>query len=115
MCSVFKPHAILESVCTNLCICRYEHVSGSELRRRYPQFEVDDEYEAVIDFKGGMVDAAQANAVHVALARQRGATVVDKCKVCWYCLLCCRHCSCVGCLHTCTTSVYQLIYISSGL
>ncbi|XP_065187243.1 monomeric sarcosine oxidase-like isoform X2 [Sycon ciliatum] len=60
---------------------KYEHLTGSEFNRRYPQFKVDDSVEALIDPEGGLVDAAQANAVHVALARQRGATVVDKCKV----------------------------------
>ena len=35
----------------------------------------------MVDPEAGYVDAAQANAVHVALARQRGATVVDSCKV----------------------------------
>lgn len=56
-------------------------MSGSELHKRYPQFAVDDNFEAVVDKDAGLVDAAQANAVHVALARQHGATVVDNCKV----------------------------------
>eukprot|EP00117_Sycon_ciliatum_P008319 scpid58735/ scgid11073/ Monomeric sarcosine oxidase len=60
---------------------KYEHITGTELSQRYPQFNVDNSVEAMVDPEAGYVDAAQANAVHVALARQRGATVVDSCKV----------------------------------
>lgn len=72
---LIEVYFYLVSICSS-----FELLSGSELRRRYPQFNVDESVEAFVDPEAGYVDAAQANAVHVALARQHGATVIDNCK-----------------------------------
>ncbi|XP_053376207.1 monomeric sarcosine oxidase-like [Mercenaria mercenaria] len=58
-----------------------EWLSGSQLRDRYPQFTTDDNYVAVYQKDGGLVDAAMTNAVHIQLARGNGASVVENCAV----------------------------------
>ncbi|XP_060579149.1 monomeric sarcosine oxidase-like [Ruditapes philippinarum] len=59
----------------------YEWLSGRQLRARYPQFTTDDKYVAVYQKDGGLVDAAMTNAVHIQLARGKGASVVENCPV----------------------------------
>jgi len=59
----------------------YEWFAGDELRRRFPQFQVDDQVQVLFEPKAGLVDAAKANAAHVALARGYGAAVRDRCPV----------------------------------
>jgi sarcosine oxidase len=44
--------------------------------RRWPQFRVPEDHEAVFQPDGGILDIRRAGAVHVALARARGATVL---------------------------------------
>ena len=55
----------------------HEELSASEVMRRFPQFRLDDDVRAVYQEDAGIVDAARANAAHVALARARGATILD--------------------------------------
>lgn len=59
----------------------YERFDTDELRRRYPQFHADANDEVLFDPAAGLVDAAKGNAVHVSLARARGATMLDQCPV----------------------------------
>ena len=44
--------------------------------RRWPQFRVPGDHEALFQPDGGILDIRKAGAVHVALARARGATVL---------------------------------------
>ena len=60
---------------------RYELLTGNELRNKFPQFTTDDSYVAVYQKDGGLVDAATGNAVHIQLARGKGALVIEKCPV----------------------------------
>lgn len=55
----------------------HEELSGSEVMERFPQFSLDDGVRAVYQEDAGLVDAARANATHIALARGRGATVLE--------------------------------------
>jgi sarcosine oxidase len=55
----------------------YEELSAREVMERFPQFRLDDGVRAVYQEDAGIVDAGRANAAHVALARARGATVLD--------------------------------------
>jgi sarcosine oxidase len=55
----------------------HEELTASEVMKRFPQFRLDDSVRAVYQEDAGVVDAAKANATHVALARARGATVLD--------------------------------------
>ena len=54
----------------------YERLDAAELMRRWPQFRVPDDHEALYQPDGGILDIRKAGAVHVALARARGATVL---------------------------------------
>jgi len=53
----------------------YERLDADELVARWPQFRVDGEEQALYQADSGIVDAARANAVHIALARAHGAEV----------------------------------------
>ena len=55
----------------------YEELWADEVMRRFPQFRLDDGVRAVYQEDAGIVDAGRANSTHVALARARGATVLD--------------------------------------
>jgi sarcosine oxidase len=55
----------------------FEELSAGEVMRRFPQFRLDGSVRAVYQEDAGLVDAGRANATHVALARARGATVLD--------------------------------------
>ncbi len=55
----------------------YERFDAAELARRWPQFRVPDDHEALFQPDGGILDIRKGGAVHVALARARGATVLD--------------------------------------
>jgi sarcosine oxidase len=48
---------------------------------RFPQFTLDESVLGVYQPGAGFVDAGKANAVHIALARARGATVLDEAPV----------------------------------
>jgi sarcosine oxidase len=55
----------------------HEELSAGEAMQRFPQFRLGDGVRAVYQEDAGIVDAAKANATHVALARARGATILD--------------------------------------
>jgi sarcosine oxidase len=55
----------------------YEELSSHEVMQRYPQFRLDDNVRALYQRDAGLVDAGRANATHVALARSRGATILE--------------------------------------
>jgi sarcosine oxidase len=56
----------------------YELLDPAELMRRWPQFRLEGTERAIFQEDSGLVDARKANAVHVALARARGATVLEE-------------------------------------
>ncbi|MET0191715.1 MAG: N-methyl-L-tryptophan oxidase, partial [Pseudonocardia sediminis] len=53
----------------------YELLDADELTARWPQFRLDGGEQALYQAESGIVDAARANAVHIALARAHGAEV----------------------------------------
>jgi monomeric sarcosine oxidase len=55
----------------------FERFDAAELMRRWPQFRVPADHEALFQPDGGILDIRRAGAAHVALARARGATVLD--------------------------------------
>jgi len=59
----------------------YERIDGDELMRCWPQFRVPEGHEALVQPEGGILDVRRAGAVHVALARARGATVRGRARV----------------------------------
>src|SRR5262245_3824077 len=59
----------------------YQRIDGDEVMRRWPQFRLDQEVDALIQPDTGIADANRGNAAHVALARSYGATILDHCRV----------------------------------
>jgi sarcosine oxidase len=55
----------------------YEELSALEVIERFPQFTLGDNVMALYQGEAGLVDAAKANATHAALARARGATILE--------------------------------------
>nr|MBA3414370.1 N-methyl-L-tryptophan oxidase [Chloroflexia bacterium] len=55
----------------------HEELDAAEIMHRWPQFNLPDGVRGLFQADGGLVDAAKANAVHIALARGHGATVRD--------------------------------------
>ena len=55
----------------------YEDLDAQELMARFPQFTLPEDARGLYQADSGLVDARKANAVHVALARLHGATVLD--------------------------------------
>src|SRR3712207_5561241 len=55
----------------------HEELSARDVMERFPQFRLDDNVRAVYQEDAGLVDAGRANATHVALARARGATILE--------------------------------------
>lgn len=53
----------------------YELLDADELTARWPQFRTDGGEQALYQADSGIVDAARANATHIALARAHGAEV----------------------------------------
>ena len=60
---------------------RHERLTGSQLHKKFPQFETDDTYTALYENQAGLVYAAMAISVHVQLARAHGASIIDNCPV----------------------------------
>ena len=56
----------------------FEHLDAGEITARWPQFRLTGDEQAIYQAESGIVDAAKANATHIALARAAGATVRDR-------------------------------------
>jgi len=56
----------------------YELLDADDLTARWPQFRLGGGERALYQSESGIVDAARANAVHVALARAHGARIRDR-------------------------------------
>ncbi|MEJ7763753.1 MAG: N-methyl-L-tryptophan oxidase [Thermomicrobiales bacterium] len=56
----------------------YEELTADEVMRRWPQFHLPDDARGLYQADSGLVDARKANAVHIALGRLHGATVMDR-------------------------------------
>ena len=59
----------------------YERINADEVMRRYPQFHLKEEVDALIQDETGIADPHKGNAAHVAMARYYGATILDNCPV----------------------------------
>lgn len=59
----------------------YERLDGDELMRRFPQFRLEREIDALWQSESGIADASKGNAAHIGMARYHGATVIDRCEV----------------------------------
>jgi sarcosine oxidase len=59
----------------------YERFGADEVMRRYPQFKLDEEVDALWQADTGIADAAKGNAAHIGMARSYGATILERCGV----------------------------------
>ena len=56
----------------------FELLDAGETIRRWPQWRLADGTRAIFQAAGGLVDPNRANAAHQRLARERGATLLDR-------------------------------------
>jgi sarcosine oxidase len=55
----------------------FEHLSGPEIVRRWPQWRLGDEHHGLFQADAGIADPNRANAAHQRLARRDGATLLE--------------------------------------
>ena len=55
----------------------FERLDADAITRRWPQFRLAGSEQGIYQAESGIVDAAKANATHIALARAAGATIRD--------------------------------------
>ncbi len=69
-----------EGYCAAMDACGvpYERFDAAEAMRRFPEFRLDDDVEAVYQADAGIAAAALANAAHQRLARAHGATLLEQ-------------------------------------
>jgi sarcosine oxidase len=60
------------------CGVPYERLDAAEAMRRFPEFRLDEDVEAVYQADSGIAAAARANAAHQRLARTHGATLLER-------------------------------------
>jgi sarcosine oxidase len=60
------------------CNIPFEILDPDEVMRRWPQFRLTDDIRTIYQADAGLVKAARANAAHQRLAREHGATLLDK-------------------------------------
>jgi sarcosine oxidase len=70
----------LESYARSMAACDvpFERLDAAEIRRRWPVWRVDDEVHGLFQEQSGIAMAARANAAHQRMAREHGATLLDK-------------------------------------
>jgi sarcosine oxidase len=59
----------------------YERLDADSLMGRWPQFRLASDHEGLFQPDGGILDIRKAGAVHLALARARGVTVLENAAV----------------------------------
>ena len=59
----------------------FESLDADEVRRRWPQWHLDDGTTAVWQAEGGLADPFKGNAAHRRLARAHGATLLERRRV----------------------------------
>ena len=56
----------------------FELLDADEIRRRWPQWRLDDGVTGMFQAQGGLADPNRGNAAHQRLARANGATLLDR-------------------------------------
>src|SRR6187551_1024359 len=56
----------------------FELLDAGEIRRRWPQWRLDDGVSGMFQAQGGLADPNRGNAAHQRLARVNGATLLDR-------------------------------------
>ncbi len=63
------------------CSVPYEIWNAAEIRKRYPQFQVEDGTNGLFQAEGGIAAAARANFAHQKMARENGAILKEHVRV----------------------------------
>ncbi|MDQ3128094.1 MAG: FAD-dependent oxidoreductase, partial [Chloroflexota bacterium] len=56
----------------------FEHLTGPEIARRWPQWRLGDEHHGLFQADAGIADPNRGNAAHQRLARAHGATLLER-------------------------------------
>ena len=56
----------------------YERLDAGEIMRRWPQWRLTDDMHGLYQEQSGIAMAARGNAAHVRMAREHGATLIDR-------------------------------------
>ena len=56
----------------------FEHLDAAEIMRRWPQWQLGDDHHGLYQAESGLADPFRANAAHQRLAREHGATLLDR-------------------------------------
>jgi sarcosine oxidase len=59
----------------------YDHLTGPEIARRWPQWRLGDEHHGLYQADAGIADPNRGNAAHQRLARANGATLLEHARV----------------------------------
>jgi sarcosine oxidase len=59
----------------------FEVLTGTEVMRRWPQWRLGSKHTALYDPESGILDIRRGTAAHIALARDRGATILTSAEV----------------------------------
>ena len=59
----------------------YERLDAGEIMRRWPQWRLTDDMHGLYQEQSGIAMAARGNAAHVRMAREHGATLIDRAPV----------------------------------
>ncbi|MBA3319539.1 MAG: N-methyl-L-tryptophan oxidase [Gemmatimonadales bacterium] len=57
---------------------QYEKLDAREIMRRWPQWRLTDDMHGLFQERGGIAMAARGNAAHVRMAREHGATLLER-------------------------------------
>jgi len=79
-----KPGSMMVGGSLDACLTRHlehEALDATEINRRFPAIHLPNDYSGIWQPEGGFVHADRANAVHVKLARDRGAVVLERTRV----------------------------------
>jgi sarcosine oxidase len=57
---------------------RYERLDAAEIMRRWPQWRLTDDVHGLFQEQAGIVMAARGNAAHIRMAREYGATLLER-------------------------------------
>jgi sarcosine oxidase len=60
------------------CNVPFEHLDAREIMRRWPQWRLTDDVHGLFQARSGIAMAARANAAHQRMAREHGATLLDR-------------------------------------
>ncbi len=74
--SAIPPSDYADSL--RVCNASFEWLDAAEIMQRWPQFRLADDIQGLYQADGGIAPAAKCNAAHQRLARDFGATLLDK-------------------------------------